>query len=472
ITDEQASLLAELALRLERYFGCPQDIEWAIEPDGSIRVLQSRPLMVLGQELAVSEEIAESKVDLPVILAGGVTACPGVASGPAFVVKTTVDMLQFPRGAVLVAMNPLPQWAAVLNSAAAVVTDRGGITGHLAAVAREFKVPALLGTSTATRNIKSGDLITVDADNRQIYAGRAESLLQKAAERASLMKGSPVYVTLEKVLKYIAPLNLTDPDAPNFSPKECQTIHDITRFAHEMSLRELFDYKKTVAFPEHLAKRLVFNVPMQWWVIDLDGGFGKEIEGNTVNIEDITSVPMLALWNGIMAIPWEGPPPIDTKGFLSVMYEATMDSSLVPGMGSRFAERNYFIISRNFCHLSTRFGFHFSTVEAFLSDSVAENYICFNFKGGAADRVRKERRADLIKTILEKFDFWVRIKGDLIFARLERQEQGLLKQRLKVLGYLTMHTRQLDMILSDSGKVNWYVQEMLKQISSFVAIPQ
>lgn len=472
ITDEQAYLLAELALRLEKYFGCPQDIEWAIEPDGSIRILQSRPLMVLGQELAVPEEIAESKVDLPVILAGGVTACPGVATGPAFVVKTTVDMLQFPRGAVLVAMNPLPQWAAVLNSAAAVVTDRGGITGHLAAVAREFKVPALFGTSTATRDIHNGDIITVDADNRQIYAGRAESLLQKAAERTSLMKGSPVYITLKNVLKDIAPLNLTDPDASNFTPKGCQTIHDITRFAHEMSLRELFDYKKTVAFPENLAKRLFFDVPMQWWVIDLDGGFRKEIEGNTVNLEDITSVPMLALWKGIIAVPWEGPPPIDTMGFLSVMYEATMDSSLVPGMGSRFAERNYFIISRNFCHLSSRFGFHFSTVEAFLSDSVAENYICFNFKGGAADRVRKERRANLIKTVLEKFDFWVQVKGDLIFARLERQEQNFLKQRLKVLGHLIMHTRQLDMILSDSGKVNWYAEEMLKQISSFADIPQ
>lgn len=470
ITDHQASLLAELALRLEKYFGCPQDVEWVIEPEGSIRILQSRPLMVSGQ-LIEPKEMAKLKVDLPVVLAGGVTASPGLASGPAFVVETTVDMLQFPPGAVLVARNPLPQWAAVLDMAVAVVTDRGGITGHLAAVAREFKVPALLGTLTATRDIKSGDLVTVDADNRQIYAGRAESLLQKVAERASLMKGSPVYTTLEKVLKYIAPLNLTEPDAPNFTPQGCRTIHDITRFAHEMSLRELFAYEKEVSFPEYLAKRLVFDVPMQWWVIDLDGGFRREIEGNTVSLEDIVSVPMQALWKGITAVPWKGPPPVDTKGFLSIIYESTMDTSLVPGMGSRFAERNYFIISRNFCHLSSRFGFHFSTVEAFLSDRAAENYICFNFKGGAADRVRKQRRANLIKTVLEKFDFWVQVKGDLIFARLERQEQDFLKQRLKVLGYLTMHTRQLDMILSDNGRVKWYVQEMIKEISSFAAIP-
>lgn len=472
ISDDQAGAMAELALRLEKYFGGPQDIEWAIDPDGSIRILQSRPLMVLSQEGVRPGETVETEVELPLTLEGGVTASPGVASGPAFVVKTSVDMLQFPRGSVLVAMNPLPQWAAILSSAVAVVTDRGGVTGHLAAVAREFKIPALLGTSTATRDIHNGNLITVDADGHRIYAGRAESLLQKAAEKVSLMKGSPVYTTLEKVLKHIAPLNLTDPDAANFTPKGCQTIHDITRFAHEMSLRELFDYKKEVSFPEHLAKRLVFDVPMQWWVIDLDGGLKKEGGENTVRLEDIACVPMLALWKGITAVPWGGPPPVDARGFLSIMYEATMDSGLEPSMGSRFAERNYFIISRNFCHLSSRFGFHFSTVEAFLSDRVAENYICFNFKGGAADRTRKGRRAKLIKTILEKFDFWVQIKGDLIFARLERQEQDFLKQKLTVLGHLIMHTRQLDMILSDSGRVNWYVEEMLKQISTFAAIRQ
>ncbi|MBW2646164.1 MAG: pyruvate, water dikinase [Deltaproteobacteria bacterium] len=472
ITEEQVALLGELALRLEEHFGDPQDIEWALESNGSISILQSRPLIALGEELSGLAHVPESKVGLPVILTGGVTASPGVASGPAFVVATTVDMLQFPRGAVLVTKNPLPQWAAVLNSAVAVVTDRGGITGHLAAVAREFKVPALVGASNATRDIHNGDLITVDADGRTVYAGRAESLLQKGAEKTSLMQGSPVHTTLDTVLKYIAPLNLTDPDAQNFTPEGCRTIHDITRFSHEMCLRSLFDFKRDTSFPGHLAKRLVFNIPMQWWIIDLDGGCREGVEGDTVGLEDIISSPMLTLWEGITAVPWKGPPPIDTKGFFSVMYGATMDRSLVPGMRSRYAERNYFIISGNFCHLSSRFGFHFSTVEAFFGDKVAENYICFNFNGGGADPVRRERRANLIKLILEKFDFWVQIKGDLVFARLERQEVDFLKERLKVLGHLVMHTRQLDMVLSNSARVNWYVEETLKEIASFVDIAQ
>ncbi|MBW1745743.1 MAG: pyruvate, water dikinase [Deltaproteobacteria bacterium] len=470
ITVEQAALLGEFALRLEKHFGAPQDIEWAFEPDGSVSILQSRPLMVLGKELTGIKDIPESKVDLPVILTGGVTASPGAASGPAFVVETTVDMLQFPSGAVLVAKNPLPQWAALLNSAVGVITDKGGVTGHMAAVAREFKVPALLGTSAATEHIRNGDLITVDATGCTVYAGRAESLLEKAAEKTSLMKGSPVHKTLGNVLKYIAPLNLTDPDASDFTPEGCRTIHDIIRFAHEMSLRALFGFKKETSFSEHLARRLVIDVPMQWWIVDLGGGCREGIKGDTVGLEDITSGPMLTLWEGITAISWQGPPPIDTKGFFSVMYGATMDKSLVPGMRSRYADRNYFMISENFCHLSSRFGFHFSTVEAFFGEKAAENYICFNFNGGGADNVRKERRANLIKMILEKFDFWVQIKSDTVFARLERQEVPFLKERLKVLGHLVMHTRQLDMVLSSSGRVNKYLEKIVKELSSFVDI--
>jgi pyruvate,water dikinase len=50
ITKEQSALLGALALRLEKHFGDPQDIEWVFEPDGNVSILQSRPLMVLGEE--------------------------------------------------------------------------------------------------------------------------------------------------------------------------------------------------------------------------------------------------------------------------------------------------------------------------------------------------------------------------------------------------------------------------------------
>lgn len=471
ITDDQAASLAGLASRLEDHYGCPQDIEWAIGKDGVIRILQSRPLRQMDAETTGAEEEPDLKVQEPVVLQRGVTASPGVASGPAFLVDTTMDLLQFPAGAVLVAKHSLPQWAALLNRAAAVITDRGGITGHLATVSREFSIPALFDTLEATSKIQNGDIVTVDADGRKVYLGKVEYLIKEASvERASLMKGSPVYNILERALEHIVPLNLTDPDGDDFNPNGCQTYHDITRFCHEKSVKEMFSFGKDHHFSERSSKQLVYKVPMRWWVISLEDGFKEPVKGDKVKLENIASIPMLALWEGTIAVPWEGPPAVDTKGLFSVMFSSTMDPSLNTGSRSRYAEKNYFMISKNFCNLSSRLGYHFSTVEAFVGERPKENYVTFNFKGGAADFDRRLRRIKFIGNILEKFDFRVEINEDSIMARLEGYDQDFMIERLKVLGYLTIHTRQLDMIMANQSRVNYYMDKMLKEIYSFVSV--
>jgi len=286
-------------------------------------------------------------------------------------------------------------------------------------------------------------------------------------KRVDFEKAGSIDIVLENIVKHITQFNLKE-DSHNFTLKECRSIRDILYFSYEMSSREFFDCRKKEVFClEKIARRLVIDIPMQWWIVDIDGGFRKGIEGNNVALKDIESAPMLTLWEGITSVPWKGPP-IDTKGFLSVMFSATMDRSFVPGMRPRYAVRNYFIISKNFCHLSSRFGFHFSTVEASFGQKSEGNYLSFSFNGGGADPVRKARRANLIKIILEKFDFWVEVKDDLVFAWLEGHKENYLKDRLKILGHLVMHTRQLDMVLSSNARVSWYVEKTLKQISSFV----
>jgi pyruvate,water dikinase len=256
ISDEQAQALARTALDLEMHFGCPQDIEWAVLADGSIQILQSRPLLIPREQAGLAERPVRPGPEQPPILEGGITASPGAACGPVFLVETTVDMLRFPPGAVLVARIPLPQWAALLSRAVAVVTEEGALTGHLAAVAREFKIPALMAAQGAGKILRQGELITVEADQRRIYAGRVEALLSQRAAKASPMKGSPVYRRLENILKLIAPLNLTDPESENFRPAGCRTLHDIIRFAHEMSLQELFEGNKGPDFSQAMAKKL------------------------------------------------------------------------------------------------------------------------------------------------------------------------------------------------------------------------
>lgn len=470
LSGSRAAELADIAVRLEEHFGSPQDIEWSIDAAGRIVILQSRPL---AQAAAVEEsgmERTEAGGTQQFLLGGGVSAGAGVACGPVHIVRSNIDLLQFPEGAVLVVEHPLPEYATLLNRAVAVVSETGHVTAHLATVSREFGIPAIFGIPHATEKLKNGEMITVDALGRGIYEGRRDDLLKNAPPPANLMAGSPVYKLLAEVLRLITPLNLTNPASPYFMPSSCETLHDITRFCHEKAVTEMFSFSSRYGFDEKGAKQLVGDIPLQWWVINLEDGFreGLDLKDKWIRIEDIVSLPMLAIWEGMTAVEWKGPPPVNLRGFGSVLFQSTMNPSLDPAVRSSMASKSYFLISRNFCNLSVRLGYHFSLVETHLSDLLTENYVSFQFKGGAADEGRKLIRVNLIKEILELYSFRVEQKADSLIARIEKKSASFLIERLKVLGYLLIHTRQIDMVMGEQIMVDNYRASILADLEKIV----
>jgi pyruvate, water dikinase len=468
LTDDQAKELARLAVRIEAYYQRPQDIEWAVDRAGAVLILQCRPLLQKA-EIANSRLEAKDEGRARVLLKGGVTAGSGVGSGPVFIARKDMDALQFPTGGVLVAEQSLPRWATLLSRAAAVVTEQGGIAGHLANVCREFGVPALFGVDGAMTRLEKGRTVTVDADGLRIYEGRVEELLVQTEKPRNLMEGSPVFDALQGAAEQVIPLHLLDPDAAAFRAERCRTFHDITRFCHEKSVQEMFQFGKEHQFPERSSKQLLCDVPMQWWVLNLDDGFREEVEGRYVRLENIVSIPMLALWEGIAAKAWEGPPPVDGKGLMSVMFEATRNTALVTGGRSTLGAKNYFVVSKNYCSLSSRLGFHFSIVEGLVSERAKENYISFQFKGGAADLERRYRRVVFVKELLETYGFRASVREDNLLSRIEDRDEDFMKSRLRVLGFLTIHTRQLDMVMANpasyqhyQAKIHQDIRELLK----------
>jgi pyruvate,water dikinase len=470
LDQEKALELAELALSIESHYGSAQDIEWALAPDGSLMILQSRPLTRKTPN-EQDMNIKDGPNTEPAVVEGGVTASPGTATGPVFTVFSEKDVFRFPLGAVLVAQQALPLWAVLLNRAAAIVTESGSVAGHLASVARECGTPALFCVDNAVERLAGEKLVTVDADARKIYKGRADMGNRSFVPPISHIQGSPVYQSLKNASELIIPLNLLDPDGAGFTIENCKTNHDITRYCHEKAVKEIFSFGAEHRFSERTSKRLFVDVPMQYWVIDLDDGFSDNAseDDRFVRLENIVSTPMLALWRGMTAIDWSGPPPVDTRGFMSIVFESTTDPAMLSSGPSGYKERNYFMVTKNFLSFQSRIGYHFASVEALLGDESVQDYLSFVFKGGAASIDRRVARARFLGEILEKRGFHTRVVQDSISARLDGSRRRSVEPGLEIVGYLLIHMRQLDMIMNTESSVAEYREKINADIEKIIA---
>lgn len=467
IKEKDLLSLATLSIQIESHFGTGQDIEWA-KSDKGLFLLQSRPLTWRAGSPAPSPKPVDVGGRIP-LLTGGVTASRGTAFGPVFITHSAKDAVAFPDGGVLVIDAPLPYYATLLYRASAVISERGNVACHLANVAREYGVPALFQVPDAMALLGPGREVTVDADRQQIYDGRVEPLLEEGVipERSPI--DTPVHRALRHVSELIVPLHLVDPDSPSFSPENCRTMHDITRFCHEKAVSEISSFGAEHHFPERASRRLYKDGATQFWIIDLDDGLKKGSDDpRWVRFEDIVSIPTLAIWRGMGARAWEGPPPVDARGFFQVVAASTMDTNLNTAMPSQYAAGSHFMISRTYCSLQARFGYHFATVEALVGERYLENYISFEFKGGGAGQKRKDRRARLVADILEEHGFQAVCNRDVVTAKLGGFDSARMEKALEVIGYLLVHTRQVDMVMADAAALEKYKTAMRRDLESLV----
>ena len=233
----------------------------------------------------------------------------------------------------------------------------------------------------------------------------------------------------------------------------------------------MFEFGSKSGLVSQASKQLVCKVPMQWWVVNLDDGFSREVPERFVNLADIASPPMLAIWDGITAVPWAGPPAPSGAGLMNVFLQATMNPELAEGAAGGFNERNVFMISHRYACLNSRFGFHFTTIEAMLAEGGFDSYAGFKFSGGAADENRRNLRAALIAEVLERHGFQTKLRGDNLFAKAESRRHGFILDRLRILGYLLVHTRQLDMAMADQGAAEALRGKLLADIETMLARP-
>ena len=157
---------------------------------------------------------------------------------------------------------------------------------------------------------------------------------------------------------------------------------------------------------------------------------------------------------------WDmAPVSVDLGSFLASMTRTTSSHNERP----EDVGRNLAVVSTEYMNINFRLGYHFTVIDAYLSDNVLDNHIYFRFSGGVTETVRRSRRTRMLAKILAHYDFLCETHGDIVVARLKRMDRESMLERLFLLGLLVGFTRQLDVKMVNDGKIDEYA-EQLKRI--------
>ncbi|HUY59010.1 MAG TPA: phosphoenolpyruvate synthase [Solirubrobacteraceae bacterium] len=201
LTDEEVLTLAKLGRDIEAHYGSPQDTEWAFDPDGAVWMLQSRPITTL-----LGTVTAPTGATTGTVLLRGLGGAPGSASGAVRVLSTLADAARLGDGDILVTHMTTPDWVPLMRRAAAIATDSGGMTCHAAIVSRELGIPCVVGTGDATKKLRDGEIVTIDATHGVVVEGAQAPTHAPASAPAGALAGPARAVTATKLL-----VNMSEP---------------------------------------------------------------------------------------------------------------------------------------------------------------------------------------------------------------------------------------------------------------------
>jgi pyruvate,water dikinase len=208
LTVMEITSLANYGQKIEKHYGRPQDIEFAIEKN-KIFIVQSRPITTLEKARDHNEKNKDKTLSGNILLSG-LAASPGVASGTVKIIKDMKDLGKVKKGDVLVTKMTNPDMVISMQKSVAVVTDEGGATSHAAIVSREMGIPCVVGTEKATELLKDGQIITVDGVNGRVFDGKII-----ASSEQSKKEILPIVKTRTKIKVMV--------DLPDFAGRAAKT---------------------------------------------------------------------------------------------------------------------------------------------------------------------------------------------------------------------------------------------------------
>ncbi len=210
LTEQEIITTAALGKKIEEFYGRPQDIEFAVE-SGKVYIVQARPVTVLAEDVGEKHEEEREDGEAKVLLRG-LGASPGVATGKVKIVLDLSELDKIEEGDILVTEMTSPDFVPAMEKSAAIITDRGGMTCHAAIVSRELGIPCIVGTGNATKVLKDGMIVTVDATRGVVYEGEVKVSKKKKVESESKVSAGIVLGITKEITATKVKVNLAFPE--------------------------------------------------------------------------------------------------------------------------------------------------------------------------------------------------------------------------------------------------------------------
>ncbi|MBF0232014.1 MAG: pyruvate, water dikinase [Desulfamplus sp.] len=471
ISNDKIIEIADIAARAVDKFGHELDIEWAVDKNGNVRLLQARRLNIEKADGTSTGNISiltdTLLTDTLPIVEAGTTIFPGRAEGPLIFLGEGEDISLVPEGSIAVVEHPRPELASILPKIAALLVIEGNPVGHLATLVREFSVPCIFRLGQQNAKILSGkSTVSVNATRRRVYAGtRWPGIRERVLARIS--SRNPDHKKSGPLHDLILGLNLLDPDASSFKAKSCVSVHDTLRFMHEMSVRSMFGFgDKQNRRWNKKSRKLITGLPIKFQLIDLDKSVPENL--NEAAPENIGSVPFKALWRGVedKRLYWPERWEKTMRGMPSDFRETVLGGNRGP---RRASDSNYAIVAKDYMNLNARFAYHYAMVDSMVGSGTEHNHVHFRFRGGGADTESRGRRARFLERTLRGSGFGVDRSGDLVTAWFRRYPQEDSEHALETLGRLLVCARELDVVLKSDAAIKLYAEHFLnEQFQMFV----
>jgi len=450
LSPPQLSRLKTWALQLEAYFGCTQDIEWALD-DSGLTILQCRRLQ---QKKDPPPALVEADDMANLLFSDLHCASAGISCGPVFPAPTGRAFRAIPAGSVVLTGTLRPALSQFTDRIAGVIAQSGSRASHFASVARERGIPVLVGEGV---ELDAGRVVTVDAASGRIFSGCVSSILQGSRHIPNKDFPRHKYADLADRTTH---LSLTDPESETFTPGHCCSLHDIVRFCHEKSVQEMFHMPGTRGRGMGKARKLVTDLPLSLYILDLEGGLDGRA-GSTIGPEEITSLPMRACWRGLSdpRIHW------DSSEHNINWEDFDRMSGGIFSLGSRLLA-SYAIVSSEYMHLSIRFGYHFSVVDALCGKNAGSNYVKFRFNGGGALEEQILFRLQFIDQVLSFWAFETSYRSRVLEAAFCRGSLVATETALVRLGMVLAVTRRMDVRLTSEKQARDEAEKFIRLAES------